>query len=142
MKEERKENDKRVKLNIGGHYFETWFSTLERIPGTRLALLATLKEADESYDADNGEYFFDRHPGAFMAILTYYRTEELHVDQNICGNIIKGVCIQEFFFIFLARFYHDNVIYVFDDSNIEKVTVFTVNDKIYLTSFVMKYIQL
>lgn len=93
MKEERKDNDRRVKLNIGGHYFETWFSTLERIPGTRLALLATLKEADESYDAENGEYFFDRHPGAFMAILTYYRTEELHADQNICGNIIKGVCI-------------------------------------------------
>lgn len=113
MKEEKKENDKRVKLNIGGHYFETWFSTLERIPGTRLALLATLKEADESYDADNGEYFFDRHPGAFMAILTYYRTEELHVDQNICGNIIKGVCIQDFFlFFFFCMFFITLTLYI------------------------------
>ncbi|XP_060085893.1 potassium voltage-gated channel protein Shaw-like [Ylistrum balloti] len=85
-----KKSDKRVKLNIGGEVFESWISTLERIPGTRLALLAHLQEADESWDKERDEFFFDRHAGAFISILHYYRTEELHVDQNICGNIIRG----------------------------------------------------
>ena len=89
--EKKDKDDRRMRLNVGGHLFETWVSTLERIPGTRLALLATLKESDESWDVERKEFFFDRHPGAFMSILHYYRTEELHVDQNICGNIIKGV---------------------------------------------------
>lgn len=87
----KKADDKRIKLNIGGVLFESWASTLERIPGTRLALLAHLHEGDESWDKKHGEFFFDRHAGAFMSILHYYRTEELHVDQNICGNIIRGV---------------------------------------------------
>ncbi|OWF34870.1 Potassium voltage-gated channel subfamily C member 1 [Mizuhopecten yessoensis] len=86
-----KKSDKRVKLNIGGELFESWISTLERIPGTRLALLAHLQEADESWDKERDEFFFDRHAGAFISILHYYRTEELHVDQHICGNIVRGV---------------------------------------------------
>ena len=83
--------DKRLKINVGGTPFETWSSTLERITGTRLALLAVLGESDESWDTDRQEFFFDRHPGVFSSILHYYRTEELHTDQNLCGNIIQGV---------------------------------------------------
>lgn len=84
-------NDKRIRLNLSGTIFETWLSTLTRVPGTRLALLAHLQESDESWDNERKEYFFDRHAGAFVPILHYYRTEELHVDQNICGNIVKEV---------------------------------------------------
>lgn len=80
MKEERKENDKCVKLNIGGYYFEIWFSMLEWILGICLVLLVILKEVDESYDVDNGEYFFDRYFGVFMVIFIYYRMEEFYVD--------------------------------------------------------------
>ncbi len=88
-----KQLEKRVVLNIGGVRHETFLSTLERLPGTRLALLAHLQEADESYDAENDEYFFDRHARAFESILQYCRTEELHMDKGICGNVLKVVSI-------------------------------------------------
>lgn len=84
-------SNKRVVINVGGVRHETFISTLERIPGTRLALLAQLQEADESYDPENGEYFFDQHPRAFECILHYYRTEELHMDKGVCGNVLKVV---------------------------------------------------
>ena len=83
--------DKRIRINVGGTPFETFSSTLERITGTRLALLSVLGEADDAWDKERNEYFFDRHPGVFASILHYYRTEELHTDQNLCGNIIQGV---------------------------------------------------
>ena len=83
--------DKKITLNVGGTRHETLASTLEMIPGTRLSLLAHLLEADESYDFDQDEYFFDRHPTAFESVIQYYRTEELHVNQNLCGNIMKAV---------------------------------------------------
>ncbi|RUS70385.1 hypothetical protein EGW08_021854 [Elysia chlorotica] len=82
--------NRRIKLNVGGAVFETWTHTLLKRPGTRLAQLARATEADESYDSERGEYFFDRHPGIFATVMHYYRTEELHTDHNICGNIIKG----------------------------------------------------
>ncbi|ESO86721.1 hypothetical protein LOTGIDRAFT_71678, partial [Lottia gigantea] len=80
----------KITINIGGVRFETFKSTLELRPGTRLAVLANLLESDETWDPDTNEFFFDRHPGAFPAILHYYRSDELHTDHNICGNIIKG----------------------------------------------------
>ena len=83
--------DRKVTLNVGGVRHDTWTSTLEQLPGTRLALLAHLQEVDESYDASTGEYFFDRHAKSFESILNYYRTQELHVDQSLCGNILKMV---------------------------------------------------
>ncbi|GFO21294.1 potassium voltage-gated channel protein shaw-like [Plakobranchus ocellatus] len=82
--------NRRIKLNVGGAVFETWTHTLLKRPGTRLAQLARAMESDESYDSERGEYFFDRHPGIFATVMHYYRTEELHTDHNICGNIIKG----------------------------------------------------
>ena len=45
-----KKLEKRVIINVGGQRHETYVSTLERIPGTRLALIAHLQEADENYD--------------------------------------------------------------------------------------------
>jgi potassium voltage-gated channel Shaw-related subfamily C protein 1 len=33
------------------------------------------------------EYFFDRDPNSFMAILNYFRTGHLHTPQNTCGNL-------------------------------------------------------
>ncbi|KAL3866942.1 hypothetical protein ACJMK2_044189 [Sinanodonta woodiana] len=91
---ESTKKDKRLKLNVGGVYFETLTSTLENIGGSRLALLAQLQEGDDSWDPEKQEYFFDRHPGVFMSVIHYYRTDELHIDQNLCGNIIQGVGFQ------------------------------------------------
>nr|KAG5688182.1 hypothetical protein BaRGS_021373 [Batillaria attramentaria] len=82
--------DRRLRLNIGGVTFETLRSTLRKRPGTRLALVAERLEADESWDVENEEYFFDRHPGVFSSILHCYRTDELHTEHNLCGNIIKN----------------------------------------------------
>jgi hypothetical protein len=88
---EEKKIDRRIMLNIGGEKFETFSRTLENIPGTRLALLSSLLEADEAYDAEKKEYFFDRNPASFRDILNFYRTEELHIDQSVCGNGLKSV---------------------------------------------------
>lgn len=63
----------KVVINVGGVKHKTLWSTLEKIPGTRLYILARLKEKDESYDADEDEYYFDRNPEAFLSIMEYYR---------------------------------------------------------------------
>lgn len=89
--EEIDKNDTRIRINVGGTLFETWRSTVEKIPGTRLALLSVLGESDDTWDKDRKEFFFDRHPGVFSMVMQYYRTDELHTDQNLCGNIIQGV---------------------------------------------------
>ncbi|XP_067933067.1 voltage-gated potassium channel KCNC1-like [Watersipora subatra] len=84
-----RDRKEKVTLNVGGFQHKTLFSTLEKIPGTRLHLLARRQKQDESYNAADGEYFFDRNPKAFMAILQYYRTGELHMTKQICGNAMK-----------------------------------------------------
>lgn len=60
-------------LNIGGVRHKTMWTTLEKIPGTRLSILAKLREHDESYDPVDDEYYFDRNPDTFLCILEYYR---------------------------------------------------------------------
>lgn len=63
----------KVTINVGGVRHKTLWSTLGKIPGTRLYILSKLKEKDESYDAVEDEYYFDRNPTAFLSILEYYR---------------------------------------------------------------------
>ena len=92
----QKIEDRRLKINVGGMSFETRRSTLRKRPASRLAMLAERLERDESWDNDKQEFFFDRHPGVFASILHCYRTDELHTDHNLCGNIIKtvsGICL-------------------------------------------------
>lgn len=60
-------------LNVGGVEHKTRWDTLEKLPGTRLAILAKLREGDESYNHEDKEYYFDRNPQAFQCILDYYR---------------------------------------------------------------------
>ncbi len=45
--------------------------SLQKLPGT---VLYYLDEDDEAYDPDNNEYYFDRNPVIFSALLDYYRT--------------------------------------------------------------------
>lgn len=77
------QENKRIVINIGGTRFETYASTLKLIPESRLA---NLSETNSDYDPEKKEYFFDRHPGAFVAILNFYRTGKLHAPADICGN--------------------------------------------------------
>jgi hypothetical protein len=75
--------NKRVSLNVSGIRYETYRSTLNLIPESRLA---NLSATNSDYDPVRDEYFFDRHPGAFVAILNYYRTGKLHSPRDLCGN--------------------------------------------------------
>ena len=78
--------NERLVLNVGGKSFATYRSTLEQVPDTRLS---DLDELDPSYDFQNDEYFFDRNPKFFSAILDFYRTGELHFAHCLCGPSIK-----------------------------------------------------
>ncbi len=64
------DGENRITLNVGGIRFETYKTTLRKIPATRLSRLT---EALANYDPVLNEYFFDRHPGVFAQILNYYR---------------------------------------------------------------------
>ncbi|XP_015790977.1 potassium voltage-gated channel protein Shaw isoform X1 [Tetranychus urticae] len=78
--------DNRVILNVGGIRFETYRTTLRKIPATRLSRLT---EQLANYDPILNEYFFDRHPGVFAQILNYYRTGKLHYPTNVCGPLFE-----------------------------------------------------
>lgn len=41
------------------------------------------------YRKNKDEYYFDRHPGVFTAVLSYCRTGELHVPNDLCGALVR-----------------------------------------------------
>ena len=79
----------RVCINVGGIRHETYRSTLKNIPDTRLSWLVDASAGSVDYDADLGEYFFDRHPGVFANVLNYYRTGNLHCPLDVCGPLFE-----------------------------------------------------
>ncbi|PVD22785.1 hypothetical protein C0Q70_16041, partial [Pomacea canaliculata] len=99
------ELEQRVMLNVGGVRHETRLSTLRAIPNTRLSRLAhthtqlalaspsptptTPSVSPASPVTPPTEYFFDRHPAVFNAIIDFYRTGELHVPLEVCGAVVK-----------------------------------------------------
>lgn len=80
------DGENRIILNVGGFRFETYRTTLKKIPATRLSRLT---EALANYDPVLNEFFFDRHPGVFAQILNYYRTGKLHYPTNVCGPLFE-----------------------------------------------------
>ncbi|KAL8598531.1 hypothetical protein ACOMHN_051319 [Nucella lapillus] len=93
------DNEQRLVLNVGGVRHETRVSTLKAIPNTRLSRLAhshtqmiqhpstpspllTTPTLSVGVSAPMAtilpltEYFFDRHPAVFNAVIDFYRTEE------------------------------------------------------------------
>ncbi|CAG2239110.1 KCNC1 [Mytilus edulis] len=75
-----------VIFNIGGVKFETYKSTLYRQPDSPLANEEFLQK---HFRSNKKEYFFDRDPAMFKAILNYLRTGELHMPPYMCGPAAK-----------------------------------------------------
>lgn len=65
------DDDDRVVINVSGLRYETQQSTVERFPDT---LLGDPERRRRYFDAQRGEYFFDRNRPSFDAILYYYQS--------------------------------------------------------------------
>ncbi len=87
------DGENRITLNVGGIRFETYKTTLRKIPATRLSRLT---EALANYDPVLNEYFFDRHPGVFAQILNYYRSEEGRGERQRCQTVPEKFRIRVF----------------------------------------------
>ena len=80
-------------FNIGGKRYETFLSTLRAIPGTRLSWIADnyhLLRHSPLHNPVKDEYFFDRNPTCFEAIVNYFRTGQLHYPNNVCGHVFES----------------------------------------------------
>ena len=71
--------DARVKINISGNIYETFYSTLARFPDT---LLGDPVRRRDYFDHERQEYFFNRNRNAFDAILFYYQSNGLLTRPN------------------------------------------------------------
>ena len=80
----------RVVINVGGRRFTTTWSTLRRLPSSRLARLRpTVDDPSSPYDADADEFFFDRSPALFDYILDAHRHGELHIPHYACSRPVR-----------------------------------------------------
>ena len=87
---------KSVILDVGGDRFLALRNTLKRYPSTRLGklMMATTLEkifefCDEYVPGNPPEYFFDRNPDNFPAILNMYRTDKFHMNDAGCALVFQ-----------------------------------------------------
>ena len=85
----------RVVLNVGGFKHEVLWSTLNRIPNSRLGKLKIninnedLYNLCDDFDPEKLEFFFDRDPTLFNTMLNYYREGKLHITDNVCPYLLQ-----------------------------------------------------
>ncbi|XP_044215290.1 potassium voltage-gated channel subfamily G member 2-like [Thunnus albacares] len=83
-------------INVGGIRYAIPWSTLEDFPQSRLSCLrfcSTLKEIAEfcdDYDEMRHEFFFDRDPLAFRAILNYLANGKLRLLHEVCNMALHA----------------------------------------------------
>lgn len=78
-------NAHRLRLNVGGTYFEILEKNLARFPETLLGG----DRKTQFFDEKRHEYFFDRDPVTFKYILDFYRTGKFHISTPDCMEAIR-----------------------------------------------------
>ena len=87
---QHKRDHPKIVLNIGGVKHEVMWKMLDKRPLTRLGMLAKARTHEsilklvDAYSLDDNEIYFDRDPGNFNSILNFYRTDRLHVIDEVC----------------------------------------------------------
>ena len=80
----------KIVINIGGVRHEVMWRMLEKRPLTRLGMLAKARTHEDilklvdAYSLTDNEIYFDRDPLTFNSILNFYRTDHLHVIDELC----------------------------------------------------------
>lgn len=88
--EQYKRENKRVTLNVGGERHEVMWKTLGRVPYSRLGRLRKAYSHEEildlvdDYSLVENEFYFDRQPESFSAVVNLYRTGKLHLCEDVC----------------------------------------------------------
>ncbi|XP_062385109.1 potassium voltage-gated channel subfamily G member 2 [Sardina pilchardus] len=78
-------------INVGGIRYRIPWSTLDEFPLTRLCKLRGCSNAEElldvcdDYDVARNEFFFDRSPAAFRAIVTFLAAGKLRLLREMCA---------------------------------------------------------
>ena len=71
------------------------WTLLDRLPQTRLGKLrrarntAEILELCDKFNIEDNEYYFDRHPRNFGAVINFYRTGKLHLGEEGCPVAFK-----------------------------------------------------
>lgn len=89
--------DSKVRINVSGHKFELLRKTLREFPLTRLGKIATQNpvvaypenELYDHYDAELNEYYFQRNPGCFSLVVSFYVEKVLHVPRHMCVELFQ-----------------------------------------------------
>ncbi|KAI1285187.1 Potassium voltage-gated channel protein Shab [Halotydeus destructor] len=82
--------DYKMLVNVGGVRHEILWLTIEKFPNTRLGRLQECRTEDailsycDHYSYEDNEYFFDKNPRIFAAIISCYRTGKLHIPDEFC----------------------------------------------------------
>ena len=75
-------------------FYVSW-SLIDRLPQTRLGRLRRARntqdilELCDKFNIEDNEYYFDRHPRNFGAVINFYRTGKLHLGEEGCPVAFK-----------------------------------------------------
>ena len=75
-------------------FYVSW-SLIDRLPQTRLGKLRRAQSTQEildlcdKFNKEDNEYYFDRHPRNFGAVINFYRTGKLHLGEEGCPVAFK-----------------------------------------------------